>query len=73
MFRCQNSLSQLDGPKWREKLPALPTVSRSDLPPVTSPTSAVQKTPAEVDQKQENKRQFEKFKTEGNDFVKKVI
>lgn len=61
--RCSAMLQQLDGPRWREKLPSIPSSSSlSSLATVSSTT----------DQASSSETTFETCRTEGNTLFSKV-
>ena len=61
-------LQQLDGPRWREKIPRIPSLS--SFSQFTSPPSRAvpEKAPPKID----NTAEFEKCKTSGNSFFAQV-
>lgn len=40
IFRCQSHLQSVDGPRWREKLPRIPSVLPWEVPDIQTPEEA---------------------------------
>lgn len=40
IFRCQSHLQSVDGPRWREKLPRIPSVLPWEVPDIRTPEEA---------------------------------
>lgn len=79
--RCSQVLKEQDGPKWRDKLPPVPTVYPGGLSypaPVLTPAQAAAKRNREREEAEKQRREqerleqcFEKMKAEGNAHVQK--
>lgn len=82
VYRCQSTLQEMDGLKWREKLPAMsemPTTHSPLFPTVMSPVTkpAAAKSSGDISQTgnmsdADKLELFNSEKDKGNNFVKKV-